>query len=227
MEAMWSRFLPAVREMKRIVEAGAIGRVRSVSAELAYRKAEAEGGRFFDPELGGGASLDLGVYPLSLAIHLLGRPQRVGGRWLAARSGVDLRAEYELSFADAVAHLSCGFDRDGANTFLVEGDKGALRLEAPFLKAQRLTVFSAAAAARPLVGLSAGTSGTVGKILGRLPVPGRRVEGHAFPGNGLQFEARAVQEAVRAGRTGSDVAPLADSIAVLEAIGAVLSQPPR
>lgn len=227
MEAMWSRFLPAVQAMKRMVDAGAIGRVRRIDAELAYRKDEAAGGRFFDPKLGGGAALDLGVYPLSLALFLLGKPQRIGGRWTAGRSGVDLSSEFDLAWPDAVARLACGFDRDGSNVFVVEGEKGAMRLEAPFLKAQRLSVFSASAAGRPLVGAAARASGTVGRILGRLPVPGRKVESYAFPGNGLQFEAQAVMKAVRAGMTATDVAPLGDSVAVLEVIEAVRSQPPR
>ncbi len=227
MEAMWSRFLPAVQAMKRMVDAGAIGKVRKISAELAYRKDEAAGGRFFDAKLGGGAALDLGVYPLSLAWLLLGRPQLISGNWTAAKSGVDLHSEFDLSYPGAEAKLACGFDRDGANIFLVEGERGALRLEAPFLKAQRLSVFSAQAAGRPLVGATAATGGMLGKILSRLPAPGRTVEAYAFPGNGLQFEAQAVMQAVRAGRKATDTAPLGDSVAVLETIGTVLSQPPR
>lgn len=227
MEAMWTRFLPAVQATKRLVDGGAIGRPRRVSAELAYVKAEAAGSRFFDPALGGGAALDLGVYPLSLALFLLGRPQRVGGSWVVARSGVDLRMDFELGYAEANARLSCGFDRDGANAFVIEGDKGAVRLEAPFLKAQRLTVFSAGAARRPIFGADAVASGPVGKVLARLPVPGRRSETHAFPGNGLQFEAIGVMEAVRSGRKVSHTAPLADSAAVLDIIEAVRSAPPR
>ncbi|MBL8584756.1 MAG: gfo/Idh/MocA family oxidoreductase, partial [Rhizobiaceae bacterium] len=111
------------------------------------------------------------------------------------------------------------------NVFTVHGERGALRLDAPFLKAQRLTFFSAAAARRGFVGADAATGGTVGKILGRLPLPGRRIENHAFAGNGLQFEALAVMQAVRAGRTGSEVSPLGDTVAVLDAIEKVLAQP--
>lgn len=227
MEAMWSRFLPAVQAAKRMLDAGAIGKVRSVEADLSYRRGPDAGGRFFDPLLGGGAARDLGVYPLSLTLFLLGRPGSVSGRWTAAASGVDLRSSFELVYPEAVARLSCGFDHDGANTLVVHGQRGALRLEAPFLKAQRLTIFSTAAARRGFTGPSGPTGGMLGRILGRLPLPGRRVENHGFPGNGLQFEARAVMQAVRAGHAGSQISPLGDSVAVLDIIGTVLAQPPE
>ena len=93
MEAMWTRFLPAVQAARRLVDGGAIGTVRKIDAELAYRRDEDAGSRFFDPGLGGGAALDLGVYPVSLALHFLGRPAKVSGRWQASKSGVDLRTD--------------------------------------------------------------------------------------------------------------------------------------
>jgi predicted dehydrogenase len=227
MEAMWSRFLPAVQAARALLQEGAIGNVTGIEGELAYRQDERARSRFFDPALGGGASLDLGVYLLSLALYLLGAPTGVGGRWRAARTGVDMGAEYHLEFGAAKVALSCGFDRNGRNALTVFGTKGAIRLNAPFLKAQSLGVYSEALRDLPLVGSGADVAGHAGKVLSRLPVPGRRVKRFAFPGGGLQFEAKAVMEAVRSGGVQSDVMPLAQSVEVLRMIETVLARPPE
>lgn len=223
MEALWSRFLPAVRAVRERIAAGRIGEVRRIRADLSYIHREEPGSRFFDPALGGGAAFDLGVYPLSLTLHLLGEPQAVSGRWLAAASGVDLRSEFRLDYPQAVAELSCGFDRDGTNRFLIEGTKGALTLEAPFLKAQRLSFDADPGRAMTAYGRGLGLAA---RLLDRIPKPGRSTEAFAFPGNGLQFQAEAVMAAVWAGETSCGTMPLSESAAVLRIIESLLAQPP-
>lgn len=231
MEGMWSRFLPAVQAAKMHIEAGSIGEIRRISADLSYYRAYDPESRFFSRALGGGAALDLGVYPVSLAMFFLGEPDQVSGRWFRAPSGVDMRTEISLHYAQADAELSCGFDHDGANHFLIEGTAGAIRLDAPFLKAQRLTLYSREARASPLIGPLPEGDGPLARLLSRLPAPlarfsGRQVEHHPFEGYGLQFQAMALMDALRAGETQSPIMPLETSIAVLRAIGIVLSRSP-
>jgi predicted dehydrogenase len=225
MEGLWSRFLPSVAAMRGLLRNGTVGTVTGVRAELAYAHDERAGGRLFDPALGGGAALDLGVYPLSLAIYLLGLPTAVEGDWEAAASGVDRRSRFRLKFGEVPAELACGLDRLGHNSLTIFGTEGALRLEPPFLKAQRLTVFSRGSRDLPLLGAHASMPGLTGKVLSRLPIPGRRIETHAFPGGGLQFEALAVIAAIRAGAKESSAMPLAESVAVLKVIETVLGGP--
>lgn len=220
MEAMWSRFLPAIQAAKKVIDAGQIGKVERIVADLSYAKPFDPGSRFYDKALGGGAALDLGVYPLSLAMALLGPPRATTGKWLAAGSGVDMRSSFELEFDGAVAQLSCGFDCDGPNFMAVIGSDGALRLAAPFLKAQRMTIFDRkhrdAALDVPL--------GVLGKIAVRLPSRGSSHADYSFHGNGLQFEIQEVQRRVSAGERVSPIMPPQHSIAVLEAIETVLSR---
>lgn len=222
MEALWSRFLPVARRAREQIAAGRIGKVRRIRADLSYLHPEEPGSRFFDPALGGGAALDLGVYPLSLALHLLGEPQAVSGSWLAAGTGVDRRSTFRLDYPAAVAELSCGFDRNGANRLLVEGERGGMILEAPFLKARRLSWY--ADEGRAAAAYERGTGGMV-RLLDRLPQSGRISENLAFAGNGLQFQAEAAMTAIRAGQIACAEMPLAESAAVLRIIEAVRAQP--
>lgn len=220
MEALWSRFLPAVRHARNEIGAGRIGAISRIRADLSYLHPEE--GRFFDPALGGGAAFDLGVYPLSLVLHLLGEPRAVSGSWLAAGTGVDRRSSFRLDYPAAVAELSCGFDRNGTNRLLIEGERGGLVFEAPFLKVQRLSWY--ADASRAVAAYERGTGGVV-RLLDRLPQPGRVNESFAFPGNGLQFEAEAVMAAIRAGKSACAEMPLGESAAVLRIIETIRSQP--
>lgn len=222
MEALWSRFLPAVRRAREQIAAGRIGAIRRIRADLSYLHPEEPGSRFFDPVLGGGAAFDLGVYPLSLALHLLGEPQAVSGSWLAAGTGADRRSFFRLDYPAAVAELSCGFDRNGANRLLVEGKRGGLIFEAPFLKVQRLSWHADTSRA---VAAYERRAGGVTRLLDRLPQPGRNSENFAFPGSGLQFQAEAAMSAIRAGKSACPEMPLGESAAVLRIIEAVRAQP--
>lgn len=224
MEALWTRFLPAVVAAKTKIDAGEIGTIRRITAELAYAHDYDPESRFFKRSLGGGATLDLGVYCVSLAMYFLGQPQKVSGLWHAAPSGVDMSSEMTLHYDGAEANLSCGFDRDGANHFVIEGTQGALRLDAPFLQAQRLTLYRPFVVATPFGPLKP-PSGLFGRLLDRLPIPGRWMEDYPFEGSGLQFEAMAVMNAIRKGEKTSKIMPLSDSINVLRAINIVLAQP--
>ena len=226
MEGLWTRFLPAIQAVKRKIENGEIGTIKRITSDLSYYHPYDPQSRFFNRPLGGGGALDLGVYPVSLTMYVLGEPELVSGRWIAAPSGVDMRTEITLHYPNIAAELSCGFDRDGSNHFLIEGSKGALRIDAPFLKAQRLTIFSPPVMRSPWVGPDVRMSGYIGKILNRLPIPGRQIELYPFDGGGLQFEAKAVTDAILNGERQSPIAPLSESIGVLRAIGIVLSRPP-
>ena len=224
MEAMWIRFLPGIQRAKALIESGAIGQIKSVRGELSYFNTFDPNSRLFSKALGGGASLDLGVYLLSLTTCLFGAPSSVSGQWKAAAGGVDVSARYELGYEGFNAALSTSLERDGHNVFEIEGALGVLRIEDLFIQARRVRVLKGAAARSTLLRPPA-VPGKLLKLLSRLPFPGQENLPFNYPGNGLQFEAEAVAHAVRAGESGSGAAPLTESIAVLKMIETVLSRP--
>jgi predicted dehydrogenase len=89
MEAMWSRFLPAYRALVDLLGERRIGEPLLVEGDFGYRTAVDPADRHFDPALGGGALLDLGVYPVQLCTLVLGIPDRVAAEGVIGETGVD------------------------------------------------------------------------------------------------------------------------------------------
>ncbi len=223
MEAMWMRFLPGIAKVKAVVDSGEIGTIRLIRGTLGWKNDYDPKNRLFSKTLGGGASLDLGVYLLSLTMNLMGEPKQISGRWKAAPSGVDWHAFYRLHYDHAVAELECGLDRTLANTIEIVGDKGIVRISDPFIRAQRIEI------ANGWLGrwlMSATNARMPSKIMARLPFPGHRALNFTYEGHGLSFQAEAVGQALREGRTGHTSMPLKESAAVLRAISMVMATPP-
>ena len=103
MEAMWSRYLPAIRALRRALSDGAIGTVRKLEADIAWKHEYDPANRLFDRSQGGGALHDLGIYPISLARFFLGEPVSVDASWRATPSGVDIAAT-PVSYTHLRAH---------------------------------------------------------------------------------------------------------------------------
>ncbi|WP_412049822.1 Gfo/Idh/MocA family protein [Hoeflea sp. Naph1] len=227
MEAMWSRYLPAVQTARAAIRDGAIGTVTRLEAELAWKIDYDPHSRFFDKTNGGGALYDLGVYPISLARFLLGEPTLITGTWRPAPSGVDIAAEISMHFGETEALIRCGFDRTGENRMIIEGDRGVMSLGVPFIKAEAYTVFASrrrADFAEP--GGEALAARIRRKLFRHIPLPGTQRRDFTFPGSGLQFEIEAASDAIRQNWNEHPDNLLGDSIATLRIIEEVLATPP-
>lgn len=99
MEALWSRFTPATAKVLELIEAGELGRVESVRADFGFRIGPNTGRRILDPELGGGSLLDIGIYPIWLIQLLLGAPEEIHAVGRLDENGIDRDVSVTLRHA--------------------------------------------------------------------------------------------------------------------------------
>ena len=199
MEAMWTRFIPAVLEAKRLVDSGAIGEVRMINADFGYRAGFNPASRAFDPALGGGGLLDVGIYPLSLASMFLGRPDRIASLADIGQTGVDEQSAFVLGYPGG--QLATIYNAVRTNTpqeAIIMGTDGMIRIHPPFWIPKKLTL------TQP------------GKGAQEMEIP--------FAANGYNYEAAEVANCVRAGKLESDVMPLDESLQLMETMDAIRAQ---
>jgi predicted dehydrogenase len=242
MEAMWTRFIPAVRETKRMVASGAVGAVRMIQGTFGYPAPRSGDSRLFDSHAGGGALLDRGVYLISLAQDLLGVPEKIRGTAAIGATGVDEQSFFHLCFANgAVASLGSSFLVKSSNEFVIYGERGSVRVCDPFWGAHRLEVQSYATPQAGNGGSAQGGTkddGAVQRLRSHPAVKSMRrrlspivdmlrrgrVRTFPFAGNGYQFELMEVNRCLRAGLTESPVMSLNDSLEVLKTMDALRAQ---
>ncbi len=199
MEAMWTRFHPAVVRARELIAGGAIGDVVAIHADLAIAPPYDPASRLFAPELGGGALLDLGVYPVSFAQMILGAPSSVEAAGTLAPTGVEASATIELAWPrHATARLTTSLLNAEPPTARIHGREGWIEVGPPFHHATSLTRERRGGA------------------------PGR--EDLPLTGAGYAHELAEVTACVRDGRTESAVMPLDDTIAVMAILEAAATQ---
>ncbi len=129
MEAFWTRFLPHYQIIKQYLQEGRLGAINSVRAEFGFKPAPPIAPRIYDPLLGGGSLLDIGVYPLFLALDILGKPARIVATMTPAASGVDEQCAIQLNYSNgAIAQLFSSFSCNLATGADINGTDGRLRM---------------------------------------------------------------------------------------------------
>jgi predicted dehydrogenase len=241
MEGMWTRFLPAVRELREMVEGGVIGDVRLVEAEFCLADAFDPASRLFDLAQAGGSLLDRGVYPLSIALMLLGVPDEVRAMAHLGDSGVDETAVVQLSYGDgALATVSSSLRTTGVNHGVVMGTGGTIVVGPPLWRPTRLvlelrqeeqagdaatasasharvrSVASAAARAARRYPVSRRAGRAIRSGVRRVRGTGPRTIRSAVTGLGYGYEAVEAMRCVRAGLTESPILPLDETVALLD-----------
>ncbi|EFC83926.1 Gfo/Idh/MocA family protein [Parafrankia sp. EUN1f] len=211
MEAMWSRFLPAYVRLRELVTAGEIGTVLSVEGDFGFRLPMDPTHRLFDPTLGGGALLDLGVYPVSLASMLLGEPSRVAAFGQLGETGVDEHLAVVTSYdSGAFAVAKASLRANLACAGRVTGTAGSMELPAFMHCPDELVVQRAGTTER--LHLPAARDGDGG-------------DGAAeTAGGGLHHQARHVHERLSSGHLDSDVMPLDETVAIMRTLDAARAQ---
>jgi len=143
MEAMWTRFLPAIKKMKSLIADGAIGDILFMKADLGFRVPDEYPltGRLLNPELGGGALLDVGIYPISMASHVMGKmPVDMACQKMTAVTGVDAMSTYSFKYDDdSLAVLYSAVRVNTESSLFISGTKGSIQVPS-FYCASEVTV---------------------------------------------------------------------------------------
>ncbi|HEU4850035.1 MAG TPA: Gfo/Idh/MocA family oxidoreductase, partial [Terrimesophilobacter sp.] len=145
LEAMWTRYLPTMVRLRTLIADGVIGDVRTLIADHDQVLSDDPLARGLNPDLGGGALLDLGIYPVSFAYDLFGTPTTVLANAAMTATGVDRQTAIVLGFdggRQAVMHAA--LDTRGPNRAVVLGTKGRIELDAVWYTATSFTMFDSA-----------------------------------------------------------------------------------
>jgi predicted dehydrogenase len=200
MEAMWTRYLPHMQRVRELVRSGAVGDVRAVFADHTQSLPADPSHRLNALELGGGALLDLGIYPISFAWDILGAPTTITARARLSETGADTEVTTIFTYASGALSTSLSSSRAaGPNTAHIVGDEARIDIDAVFYSPTTFRL------SRP--------DGEVAEVFES------RVDGR-----GMQFQALAAERIVAAGRSDSDILPLDETVAIMHALDAIRAQ---
>ena len=200
MEAFWTKFLPQYQKVTEIINRGDIGSLKMIQADFGFRAEQPTPQRLYDPKLGGGALLDIGIYPVFLAISLLGRPDDIEAVMSPYPSGVDEQVSAVLRFNNgAVAIASATFAASTPVEATIVGTEGYIRMTNRFHNAV--------------------CNIEIVNVKSNQPV-----NVHKEDGFGYQFEARHVGECLRKKLIESPVMSLADSLLLMETMDRIRSK---
>ncbi|WP_045731482.1 Gfo/Idh/MocA family protein [Pseudarthrobacter chlorophenolicus] len=194
LEAMWTRFLPHMIRIRELIADGAIGEVRKVVASHNQSLPQDPAHRLNDPALGGGALLDLGIYPVSFAFDILGTPARITASASMTATGVDRQTAAIFEYdGGAQALVDCELDAASANRAMVLGTKGWIDIEHTWYNPVPFTVHA---------------------------VDGSVVERYeqSVTSRGMQYQAAELERLVREGATAGTVLPPGETVAVMAAM---------
>ncbi len=200
MEAMWTRYLPHMIRIRELIAEGAIGEVRTLFADHTQSLPTDPGHRLNALELGGGALLDLGIYPVSFAVDILGLVADTRATGRLSETGADTEVAISLAHdGGAVSSLVTSSRAQGPNVAHILGTDGRIEIDRVWYTPTSFRLI--------------GRDGAVALDY-RSEVEGR----------GMQFQALYAEDLIRAGRTDSDLLPFDESIAIMAVLDDIRAQ---
>jgi predicted dehydrogenase len=199
MEAMWTRFLPMMTEVRDIIEDGTIGDPQLLYADFGVKFDYDPKHRTYNPDLAGGALLDLGVYCIALASMIFGKPNTILSTVKIAETGVDERSTVILEYENAkVAVLFQALDLEGPREALIVGTEGSIKLHSGWTAGSDYSLK-----------LNNGTE--------------KKISAETCE-NGFIYQIMAVQDSLDAGKTQCELMSLDETLAITETMDALRSQ---
>lgn len=199
MEAMWARFLPHYAKVREIVKSGVLGPILSVHADHGQRLADQGIARLVEPDLAGGALLDLGIYPVSFAHMILGTPSNVASKAVFTDKGVDAQTSMIFTYSSgAQAVLTTTMMEQTPCRAVVAGLNGWLEIDRTFYNP---------AAMRMVL-----NDGTVTEYP------------NTYPGHGLREQAEVFKQLVLSGALESEILTWKDTVDIMKTLDEVRQQ---
>jgi predicted dehydrogenase len=200
LEAMWTRFLPHMKRIREILDAGTIGEVRSITADHRQKLPDDPMHRLNALDLGGGALLDLGIYPISFAWDVLGKPTAIQATATFRETGADAQVATILHYASgAIATTLSSSDSAGPNRAAVVGTKGRIEIDRVWYSPTTFRVYD--------------NDNNLVEAFDQ-PVAGR----------GMQFQADEAERLIAAGQTAGDIMPPSQSVEIMATLDEVRRQ---
>jgi len=200
MEAMWTRYLPHMVRIRELVAEGALGEIRSLFADHTQRISTDPRHRLNALELGGGALLDLGIYPISFTWDILGAPQTIAAAAHMAETGADADVATVFTHASGAVSTSVSGSRAaGPNTAHIVGTEARIDIDRVWYTPTSFRLI--------------GPDGTV-----------REDFVSDIEGRGMQFQALAAERLVAEGNLAGDILPIHETVAIMGTLDEIRRQ---
>ncbi|MFD1096068.1 Gfo/Idh/MocA family protein [Salegentibacter chungangensis] len=174
MEAMWTQFLPHFKFVKQVIESGKYGKIRNLKANFGFEAPVDYNKRLYNKALGGGSLLDIGIYPVFMALSLLGEPEKFQAKAEFSKTGIDQHCDIIFEYpggTEAKLQSSIVKKTDTAAKIVLE--KATITLNSRFHEPTSVTISTA---------------------------EGEEIKEFETSGNGYNFEAEHVERMLREGR---------------------------
>ena len=199
MEAMWTRFLPCIVKLNELLDKGILGEIQHFKADFGIKRELDPKGRLFNPDLGGGALLDLGVYPISFARMIYKQsPSRIKSSAYIGETGVDEKSCYLFEYENGqTAMLSSSNRLIMPHNASIFGTKGYLEIPNFYQPSKMILKLE-------------------GKEKKTIEIP--------FKSTGYNYEAREVMSCLNAGKIESEIMPLDETLEIMKTMDILRSQ---
>ena len=199
MEAMWARFLPHYSKVREIIASGVLGPIHSIHADHGQRLADQNIPRLVEPDLAGGALLDLGIYPISFAHMILGNPASITSSAIMTNKGVDAQTSMIFTYqSGAQSVLTTTMIEQTPCRAVVAGLHGWLEIDRTFYNPASMRVVL--------------NDGTVTQYP------------NSYTGHGLREQAESFKQLVQSGKVQSEILSWQDTIDIMKTMDAVREQ---
>jgi predicted dehydrogenase len=126
-EALWTKFSPLTNHLKTNIY-DYIGHIKTLKVDFSFKGDFDPNNRLYNIHLGGGALLDVGIYPVTYANLFLGKPKSIKTEMTLSTTGVDVTSTIDYIYDNQTAHMTISIAQDGPRDAIFKGDKGIIKV---------------------------------------------------------------------------------------------------